>query len=111
MERAIELELIEELVELKQTKTPFLDSDIGTANVGHYTDPARFEREHKAIFRRMPHAAAHVSELADPGDYRRIELAGLPVLLTRDKEGTSVFTPVNAGLLALCAISRKGVVP
>ena len=89
MERAIELELIEELVELKQTKTPFLDSDIGTADVGHYTDPARFESENKAIFRRMPHAAAHVSELAGPGDYRRIELAGLPVLLTRDKEGAA----------------------
>ena len=52
-----------------------------------YTDPARFEREKKLIFRRMPLMLAPTAELPNPGDYKAMEAIGVPVLLTRGKDG------------------------
>ncbi|MEM6858455.1 MAG: SRPBCC family protein [Pseudomonadota bacterium] len=89
MDRKLELELIEELVTLKQAKTPYLEPETGRADVEDYASAAHFEAELESVFRRRPHLAAHVSELAGPGDFRRVEIAGLPVLLTRAKDGTA----------------------
>lgn len=87
MDRRLELELIEELVALKQAKTHFLEPETGRARVEDYTSADHFEAERETVFRRRPHLAAHVSELAGPGDFRRLEIAGLPILLTRAKDG------------------------
>ena len=52
-----------------------------------YTDPARFEREKKLVFRRMPLMLAPTAELPNPGDYKAMDAIGVPVLLTRGKDG------------------------
>lgn len=95
MDRATELELIDELLELKRGKSFYLDEGVARSPVEHYTSPERFDRERTEIFRKLPQALAHTSELANPGDFLRRDLAGLPVLLTRDKAGN-----VNAFLNA-----------
>lgn len=89
MDRQTELGLIDELIGLKKSKSQFLDEEAGTAPVDHYTSEARFEQERQAILSRLPHAAAHASQIANPGDFLRTQIAGLPVLLTRDREGTA----------------------
>jgi carnitine monooxygenase subunit len=60
-----------------------------------YTDPERFEREKKNLFRRVPLMLAASCELQAPGDYKTIEVAGIPLLLVRGKDG-QVRTFLNA---------------
>ena len=87
MDRAVELELVDELLSLKEGKGAYLDDAVGHNPVAHYTSEQRFSEEREHIFSVVPTAAAHVSEMPSPGDFLRREIAGQPVLLTRDKEG------------------------
>lgn len=87
MDRTTELILIDELLALKANKTPYLDAAVTRNSVNHYLSEDRFRRERDEIFRKTPMVVAHVSEMANPGDFLRREIAGLPLLLTRDKSG------------------------
>lgn len=87
MDRTTELELIDELLELKASKSPFLDENVALSPVEHYLSDERFARERAAIFRKLPHSPAQSSELDGPGAFVRRDLDGLPVLITRDKQG------------------------
>lgn len=85
MNKAEEIALVGELRELAQNKRCFLD-DTPTANpVWKYTDALHFKREEATLFRAMPRIAAHASELPAPDSFLRRDIAGLPVLFTRDK--------------------------
>ena len=53
----------------------------------NYTDPERAEAERERIFRRLPLVLAFSCELREPGAYRAIDVAGVPVLLTRGADG------------------------
>lgn len=88
MDRRTELELIDELLQLQASGTPFLDASVASSPVEHYIDEARFARERDMVLRRLPHAAAHTSELDGAGAFLRRDVHGLPILLTRDKQGT-----------------------
>lgn len=87
MKRNEEIELIKEVLAIREQKSAFLDSAMSTKPTQHYTDTARFDKERDQLFRVMPQPLAHVSELAKPNDFVRRELAGLPILITRDSEG------------------------
>jgi phenylpropionate dioxygenase-like ring-hydroxylating dioxygenase large terminal subunit len=89
MDRGVELELIDELRSLAATRSFFLDGTVTQSPVEQYLDETRFTREREAIMRRLPQAAAHVSELAGPGAFLRCDVHGLPVLLTRDRQGAA----------------------
>lgn len=52
-----------------------------------YTAPDRFEHERSVLFRRYPLVVAHVSQLAQTGDYVTRDVAGIPVLVTRHRDG------------------------
>jgi len=64
-----------------------LADDVMRLEAGHYTSPARFEDEKQRIFRRVPLVLAASCELPAPGDYKTLEVAGIPVLLVRDRSG------------------------
>lgn len=88
MNRDTELELIDELLAIKANKSHYLDETVTRNPVAHYTSDERFAAERAHIFRKTPIIAAHSSELENAGDFLRREVAGLPVLLTRDKSGS-----------------------
>lgn len=89
MDRHTELELIDELLALKAKKSHYLDDSVTRNPIEHYTDEDHFTLEREQIFRKVPIAAAHASELSEPGAFLRREVAGLPILLTRDKAGSA----------------------
>ena len=73
-----------------------------------YYDPEIFAAEVKRIFRRLPLLLAVTAEMPKPGDFKTIEAAGVPVLITRGQDevvrafvnscshrGTSVATEVH----------------
>lgn len=53
-----------------------------------YTDPLQYQRELESIFKRLPIMAAASAELAEPGRYKAFELLDVPVLLSRQKDGS-----------------------
>ncbi|QHG85519.1 aromatic ring-hydroxylating dioxygenase subunit alpha (plasmid) [Rhodococcus rhodochrous] len=52
-----------------------------------YTDPEIFKREQEQIFKKYWLYAGPVHSLPNNGDFFRIELAGVPVIVTRDNNG------------------------
>jgi phenylpropionate dioxygenase-like ring-hydroxylating dioxygenase large terminal subunit len=76
-----------ELRDLARARRCYLDEAETQNPVWKYTDSAHFERERDAIFLRQPRIVAHGSELPAPNSFLRREVAGLPLLLTRDGDG------------------------
>ena len=54
-----------------------------------YTDEARFQAEREAVFFDSPIAVALSLELPEPGDFQTQTIMGVPLLLTRDRDGTA----------------------
>ena len=89
MDRTIELQLIDELLSLREAKTHFLDQAIAFNSVDHYQSQAVFDSERELLFARLPAVAAHVSELPNVGDFVKREVAGRSILVTRDSSGNA----------------------
>ena len=87
MERETEIGLIEELLGLREAKSHYLDDEIEFNSVDQYQSEAIFQRERDQMFARLPAVAAHISELPNPGDFVKREIAGRSILVTRDAEG------------------------
>lgn len=87
MERETEVGLIEELLGLREAKSHYLDDEIEFNSVDQYQSEAIFQRERDQMFARLPAVAAHVSELPNPGDFVKCEIAGRSILVTRDAQG------------------------
>jgi len=64
-----------------------LVDDVLRVPAKNYTDEARFKLEVDRIFRRLPLMLAPSCELPAPGDFKTMEVAGIPVLLTRGQDG------------------------
>ena len=52
-----------------------------------YTDPARHAREHARLFRQLPVAIGHGSQLPAAGDFFTHDLSGVPLLVVRGDDG------------------------
>ena len=87
MERETEIGLIKELLGLREAKSHYLDDEIEFNSVDQYQSEAIFQRERDQMFARLPAVAAHVSELPNPGDFVKREIAGRSILVTRDAQG------------------------
>lgn len=72
-------------VESKQT---FLTSAVKRVPARSYTDPDQWKAEMELVFRRLPLMLAFTAELPRPGDFKAMDVIGLPVLINRDKAGT-----------------------
>lgn len=53
-----------------------------------YTDPAIFEEERVKIFARVWNFVCHESEIPTPGSFRTVSVAGYPLLVVRQTDGT-----------------------
>ena len=71
----------------------------------NYFDPDRWQREVEQIFKRLPLVLGFSCELREVGDYRSLEVADVPILLTRVADGG-----VRA-FLNVCSHRGAAVVP
>ncbi|MGA8116446.1 MAG: aromatic ring-hydroxylating dioxygenase subunit alpha [Actinocatenispora sp.] len=62
--------------------------EVGEVAVADYVDDRIWELEMRRLFRASPVALALSAELPEPGDYKALTAAGLPVLITRGTDGT-----------------------
>jgi carnitine monooxygenase subunit len=84
-ERLIEMAKVS-LAYNKSGTAPLTDR-ITTLPASNYYDRDRWEREMQLIFRRVPLALAVTAELREPNSYKAMDVAGMPVLLTRGADG------------------------
>jgi nitrite reductase/ring-hydroxylating ferredoxin subunit len=61
--------------------------DVYRVPAAHYFDPERWQLEMEQIFRRLPLVLGFTAELREPGAYKALEVAGVPVLITRGADG------------------------
>lgn len=64
-----------------------LAPDVFRVPAKNYYDPARWQLEIERIFKRMPLTLAFTAELANHGDYKAMDVAGVPVLISRGADG------------------------
>ncbi len=87
MQRETEIELLDEMLGLRKQKSAFLDEEVTYSPVDRYTDPARFALERDKLLHGLPNMLAHASELPEEGSFLCRSFAGVPILLTWDRDG------------------------
>jgi len=75
------------LVEHYRNKTTDLAEEQWREPVRAYRDAEQWQREVDSVHRTVPLALAMSCELPGPGSYKSIDVAGTPVLITRDSAG------------------------
>jgi phenylpropionate dioxygenase-like ring-hydroxylating dioxygenase large terminal subunit len=63
------------------------EPDVFRVPAVNYFDPDRWRLEVDRIFKRLPLMLAFSSELAEPNSYKSMDVAGVPLLLTRGTDG------------------------
>jgi nitrite reductase/ring-hydroxylating ferredoxin subunit len=88
MERAQRIAVAKQLLDMvdKQT-TQYSEEPAWEADIGRFTDKARFLKEKEEFFLTRPQIIAYTADIPDNGDYYATEIAGKPILLTRGKDG------------------------
>lgn len=76
--------LLERMPALEDIRLPEARDSIPAA---HYIDPARFDAEMDAVFRKVPVIAGPSALLPRVREYVGVDIVGMPVLLTRTREG------------------------
>ncbi len=89
MDRTTELQLIDELLNLREEQQHYCDETVSYSHVDHYVSQSRFNVEQQRIFSKLPIVVAHHSEVASSGDFVKREVANRSVLVTRDSEGVA----------------------
>lgn len=87
MSRVELVKMTRSLVEHGKAGTMELADAVAEIPVSDYTDEERFALEVERIFKRLPLMLAPSCELPEPGSFKAMEVAGIPVLLTRTKDG------------------------
>ncbi|MBU98311.1 MAG: (2Fe-2S)-binding protein [Acidimicrobiaceae bacterium] len=94
----------EKLIELARghlhhavNKTVPLADDVAKIPVENYYDPDRWSAEMEKIFARVPLVLGFSAELKKPGDYKAMEVSGVPLILVRSKDG------VVRGFVNMCS--------
>jgi phenylpropionate dioxygenase-like ring-hydroxylating dioxygenase large terminal subunit len=105
-------DVAEILLDYFEHNKTFQTDKILTVPARSYTDPDQWRAEMDLIFKRLPLMLALSCEMPHPGDYKAMEAVGLPILITRDKEGTvRAFLNVCAHRGALVAAEGHGHCP
>jgi carnitine monooxygenase subunit len=84
--RAKLIELARRNMELVRSGSIDLRDDVLRVPAQHYYDPERWQLEIDRVFKRMPLMLAMSCELRAAGDFKTIEVAGVPVLMVRDED-------------------------
>jgi phenylpropionate dioxygenase-like ring-hydroxylating dioxygenase large terminal subunit len=80
--------LLDRLLDLRERRTTALADTVRRQPATSYTDPDRLRHEVRALFRGHPLVVGLSCDLRGCGDYRALDVAGVPVLLVRSEDGT-----------------------
>jgi nitrite reductase/ring-hydroxylating ferredoxin subunit len=81
--------IVRRMLEHVENGTTDWADDTMRVPASEYTDPAFWEREMDAVFRRLPILVALTHELPEAGDFKTIDILGIPLLITRQADGSA----------------------
>jgi phenylpropionate dioxygenase-like ring-hydroxylating dioxygenase large terminal subunit len=84
--RAQLIRMARENIAMVRSEQLRLADDVLQVPAHHYYDPERWRQEIDRVFRRVPLMLAMSCEVRNPGDYKTLEVCGVPVLIVRDKD-------------------------
>jgi len=83
-----EIEIIETVLEYCKTGETYKQLDLMRIPVSEYVQPDRLNQEVQVLFRNFPIIVGHSSQLAEPGHFITHDTTGVPLLVTRTREGS-----------------------
>lgn len=89
MDRAPIGDVAEKMLDYVENDTTFMTDKVMSVPSRSYTDPDQWAAEMELIFKRVPLMLALTCEMPNPGDYKAMEAVGLPILITRAKDGVA----------------------
>lgn len=89
MSRAQDIAIAKRIIELHDKDEPEYGAESWETSVDRFTDRKRFELEKQKFFLERPQLIAYSADIPEPGSYYTTEIAGRPIILTRDKNGTA----------------------
>jgi phenylpropionate dioxygenase-like ring-hydroxylating dioxygenase large terminal subunit len=87
MDRAQRVALAKRILDFNDRDIDEMGAESWETDVGRFTDQKRFELEKQEFFLKRPQLIAYSADFPEPGDYYATEIAGKPIILTRNKEG------------------------
>lgn len=87
MSRAQLIEMARRNMEHGDAGTIPQSDDIFKVPATNYFEEERWHKEMKQVFKRIPLMLAMTAELREPGDYKAMDVSGVPVLITRTENG------------------------
>ncbi|MDO8435027.1 MAG: Rieske 2Fe-2S domain-containing protein [Candidatus Binatus sp.] len=102
MRRAEYLDLAQRLIAHIDNGTTDSADEVKYVPIRNYTDPERWQLEMDRIFKRLPLMLGFSCEIRQSGDYKSIEVVGVPVAMVRGKDG------IARAFINLC--SHRGAV-
>jgi phenylpropionate dioxygenase-like ring-hydroxylating dioxygenase large terminal subunit len=87
MDKAQRVAIAKDVLKLVEQGQPEFGEESWEADIGRFIDKERFELEKKKLFLERPQLIALTADLPNPGDYYATDIAGRPILITRNKEG------------------------
>jgi phenylpropionate dioxygenase-like ring-hydroxylating dioxygenase large terminal subunit len=87
MDKAKRVAIAKDVLRLVEQGQPELGEESWEADIGRFIDKDRFELEKRKLFLERPQLIALTADLPNPGDYYATDIAGRPILITRNKEG------------------------
>jgi carnitine monooxygenase subunit len=89
MSRALLIEMAKGNLAHARAGTINQEADVCRIPASHYYDRDRWRLEMDRVFKRMPMVLALTCEMPAAGDYKSMDVAGVPILITRDQSGTA----------------------
>jgi phenylpropionate dioxygenase-like ring-hydroxylating dioxygenase large terminal subunit len=83
----IRVDAARRIVPYAQNGKTDLAADVEHTDVSFFLDPELYQREHRKLFLEMPLVACLSRDLPEPGSYRVFDDVGVPIVLTRGKDG------------------------
>ena len=89
MDRSQRVALAKRILDFHARDVDEMGEESWETDVGRFTDQKRFELEKKEFFLTRPQLIAYTADFPEPGDYYATEIAGKPIILTRNKDGVA----------------------
>jgi nitrite reductase/ring-hydroxylating ferredoxin subunit len=89
MEKSERVAIAKRILDLIARDEPEYGEESWETDVDRFTDPDRFRVEKQKLFLERPQLIALTADLPDPGDYYATDIAGLPILIVRGKDGVA----------------------
>jgi len=109
MQQATQIELVQRLQAYLDNNTTGMGTGVHTNNIQTYLSEAQFKQEQQTLFRNYPILVCYSSQVARPGDYFTHHETGVPILVTRARDGkVRAFMNVCSHRRAKVATERCG---